>query len=253
LDLSDRDRYDIRSQVEIMSTIERTQPKPKTLPPLVDGEHLDQSTFHERYEAMPPDTRAELVGGVVFMPSPMRWDHGKESRIVSGWLDRYERFTPGVEGGDGPTVKLDESGEPQPDHLLLITPELGGQCNVDEGGYLTGAPELIVEVARSSRKFDLNSKKDDYERAGVREYVVVELDPDRIHWFIRRGDHFEDLLPGPDGIHRSDVFPGLWLDAAAIFARDHDRRDEVLDQGLATPEHADFVAKLAAAREERKP
>jgi Uma2 family endonuclease len=230
-----------------MSTAERVQPK-TLLKPLVAGQRLAQPTFHKRYEAMPPETRAELVGGVVYMPSPMRWDHGKESRIVSGWLDRYERFTPGVEGGDGPTVKLDKRGEPQPDHLLLIPAELGGQCGLDEEGYLTGAPELIVEVARSSRKFDLNSKKNDYERAGVLEYVVVELDPDRIHWFIRRGDHFEDLLPGPDGIYRSEVFPGLWLDAAAIFARDRDRRDEVLERGLATPAHADFVAKLAKAR-----
>jgi Uma2 family endonuclease len=244
--LSDCDRHPISGQVEIMSTVERTQPK--TLPPLMDGQHLDQLTFHERYEAMPPDTRAELVGGVVFMPSPMRSDHGKQSRIVSGWLDRYERFTPGVEGGDGSTVKLDRGGEPQPDHLLLIAPESGGQCGLDEEGYLTGAPELIVEVARSSRKFDLNAKKTDYERAGVEEYLVVELDPDRIHWFIRRGGHFEDLSPGADGIYRSKVFPGLWLDAVAILARDHDRRDEVLERGLATPEHAAFVAKLAAAR-----
>jgi len=34
-----------------MSTVE--PPKRKTLPPLVHGQHLDQPTFHERYEAMP--------------------------------------------------------------------------------------------------------------------------------------------------------------------------------------------------------
>jgi hypothetical protein len=106
-----------------MSTVDR--PKRKSLPPLVAGQHLDQPTFHERYEAMPPDTRAELVGGVVYMPSPMRPDHGKGSRIVAGSLDRYQRFTPGVEGGDGSTVKLDSEGEPQPDHLLLTHPSSG--------------------------------------------------------------------------------------------------------------------------------
>ena len=35
-----------------MSTVERAQPT-KILPPLVAGQHLDQPTFHERYEAMP--------------------------------------------------------------------------------------------------------------------------------------------------------------------------------------------------------
>ena len=90
-------------------------------------------------------------------------------------------------------------------------------------GYLCGAPELVVEIARSSRAFDLGQKKDDYERAGVQEYVVVELEPNRVHWFVRRDDHFEDLPPGPDGVYRSEVFPGLWLDPEALFAKDRVR------------------------------
>jgi Uma2 family endonuclease len=230
-----------------MSTGERTRP-PKLLPPLVIGQHLDQPAFHERYEAMPPETRAELVGGVVYMPSPMRLDHGKPSRFVAGWLFQYESHTPGVEGADGATVKLDRKGEPQPDHLLLIPAALGGLSGVDEEGYLTGAPELIVEVSRSSRSYDLNQKKADYERAGVREYLVVELDPDVIHWFIRRGRRFTDLPPGPDGVHRSEIFPGLGLDGEALFAEDRRRLIRVLKRGLRSPEHAAFVAKLARAK-----
>jgi hypothetical protein len=107
---------------------------------------------------------------------------------------------------------------------------------------------MVVEIARSSRSFDLKQKKADYERAGVLEYLVVELEPNRIHWFMRNGDHFENLLPGPDGIYRSIVFPGLWLDGGALFAEDRRRLMEVLDQGLATAEHAAFVERLAKAR-----
>jgi hypothetical protein len=232
-----------------MSTVDH--PRTSTLPPLVAGERLDQPTFHERYEAMPPETRAELVGGVVYMPSPMRRDHAGTTRLVSGWLSDYQGETPGVDGGDGGTVKLDRQGEPQPDCDLRIPAEMGGQSDVDEEGYLVGAPEMVVEIARSSRAFDLGKKKDDYERAGVQEYVVVELEPDRVHWFIRRGDHFEDLLPGPDGVFRSEVFPGLWLDPEALFAKDRIRLARVLDLGLATPEHATFVARLAKAAQGR--
>ncbi len=228
-----------------MSTVER--PRVSTLPVLIAGQRLDQPNFHERYEAMPPETRAELVGGVVYMPSPMRGDHGMEGRIVAGWLFYYQLKTPGVKGADGATVKLDQQGEPQPDCQLFIAPDLGGQISLDPEGYFAGAPELIVEISRSSRAFDLGAKKADYERASVQEYVVVELDPDQIHWFIRRADRFADLPPGPDGVYRSEVFPGLWLDPAALYSEDLARLIEVLDQGLATPEHAAFLTRLEKA------
>ena len=215
------------------------------------GQHLDQPTFHERYEAMPEGTWAELVGGVVYMPSPVRNDHGDYDDDVSYWVCHYKRFTKGLRSGKNSTVILDKIGETQPDGHLRIPQELGGQTRI-ERGFIVGAPELVIEIARSSRYYDSNEKKADYERTGVREYLVIELDPDRIHWFIRRGGHFEDLLPGPDGIYRSEVFPGLWLDPEALYAEDLDRMIEVLEQGLATPEHADFAGRLAEAGDGRK-
>jgi len=230
-----------------MSTID--EPRTKTLPPLIAGQRLDQPTFHERYEAMPPETRAELVGGVVYMPSPLRYEHGDTDKAVSYWQGHYMRFTRGVRSPNNATVKLDRAAEVQPDTQLRIPAELGGRSTIDAGGYISGPPELIVEIARSSRDFDLGEKKIDYERTGVQEYVVVELDPDQIHWFIRRDDRFVDLSPEPDGIYRSEVFPGLWLDPAALYSEDLDRLIEVLDQGLATPAHAAFLARLDKARQ----
>jgi Uma2 family endonuclease len=234
-----------------MSTVDR--PKTRTVIPLSAGQRLDQPTFHERYEAMPPGTRAELVGGVVYMSSPMRGDHGESDHIVGGWLFHYQLYTPGVKGAGGATVKLDQEGEPQPDRQLFIPAELGGQVALDSQGYFNGPPELVVEISRSSRAFDLGAKKADYERAGVLEYLVVELDPDRIHWFIRREDLFEDLPPGPDGVYRSEVFPGLWLDPGALYGNAPRRLIAVLEQGLATADHAAFAARLAAAQERRPP
>jgi Uma2 family endonuclease len=228
-----------------MSTAER--PRVETFPPLVAGQHLDQPTFHERYEAMPPETRAELVGGTVYMPSPLRDDHGRIDETVSCWLGYYRRCTKGLVSRKNVTTILGESGETQPDSQLRIPEELEGQAQLVEG-YITGAPELVIEIARSSRGYDLGAKKDDYERAGVLEYLVVELDPDRIHWFIRLGEHFEDLPPDPDGVFRSRVFPGLWLDPQALYDDDLERLAQVVDQGLATPEHAAFAARLAEAR-----
>ena len=202
----------------------------ETVPPLEAGQRLDQATFHRRYEAMPPNVRAELVGGVVYMPSPLGRDHGVDDNSIAGWLFTYTAFTPGVESANNATVILGDDGEIQPDCQLRILHRLGGQSKVNRDGYIAGAPELVVEVALSSRYHDLNAKKTDCERAGVPEYLVVDVGLDVIHWFIRRNDRFENLLAGPDGIYRSEVFPGLWLDADALFALDRTRLIKVLNR-----------------------
>jgi Uma2 family endonuclease len=214
-------------------------------PPLEPGDRLDQKTFHERYEAMPPGTRAELIGGTVFMPSPLKRLHGRTHLLLARWTDEYQEATPGTEAFDNASTILDDAAEPQPDITLLIASPSHGQTR-DKDDYIIGAPEFITEVASSSEAIDLHGKRDDYERTGVREYVVVALRQQRVYWFIRRDDRFVEMQPGPDGILRSEVFPGLWLDPVALLRGDRRRVLEVLRQGLATPEHAAFVARLAA-------
>ena len=213
--------------------------------PLEAGDHLDQKTFHARYEGMPPGTRAELIGGVVHMPSPMRLPHARLQRRVSAWLNDYEEFTPGVEGGDSPTIILGDDSEPQPDCCLYIRPEKGGQVRISEDEYITGAPELVVEIASSTESYDLHSKKRDYERAGVREYVVVALRQQKVFWFILGDGQFTELRLAQDGIYRSQVFPGLWLDSHALLKLDDKRTREVLRQGCTSAEHAAFVKRLS--------
>jgi Uma2 family endonuclease len=234
-----------------MSTVERADTK-SLLPPLAAGQQLDQPTFHKRYEAMPDGTWAELVGGRVYMPSPVRNEHSEPDDDIAYWCGHYKRATKGLRSGKNATVILGSFGETQPDGHLRIPEALGGQTRI-ERGYIVGAPELVIEVSRSSRSYDLNEKKAEYALAGVLEYVVVELEPDRVHWFILRDGLFEDLPVDADGIYRSSVFPGLWFDADAFFAEDMDRLIEVLEQGLATPAHAAFAAKLMAAGAEKRP
>jgi hypothetical protein len=75
----------------------------------------------------------------------------------------------------------------------------------------------------------------------------VALETKEVHWHARRDDKLVRIDPDPDGIYRSSVFPGLWLDPAALLRKDMARVLDVLQLGLATPEHADFVARLAEA------
>ena len=200
-----------------MSTVQRRPPARPAVPTLEAGQRLDQAEFMRRYELTPPGFTAELIGGIVHVPSPVRSEHGVSSFDVIGWLAPYRDRTPGVQGLGETTTLLDEIGVPQPDAQLRILPEYGGQTR-DQGGYVSRAPELVVEVARSSRKIDLGPKRDDYERAGVKEYIVVTINPDEVHWFYRRGKKLVTMRRDRDGLYRSKVFPGLWLDPEACFA-----------------------------------
>ncbi len=117
---------------------------------LVEGQRLDQPTFHALYEAMPPGTRAELIDGVVYMPSPVGLAHGDAQLPALVWLDYYAENTPGVRALPEVTTILGWRSEPQPDGLLRILPECGGRT-WDEGAFIGGAPELVVEVSKATR------------------------------------------------------------------------------------------------------
>jgi len=214
---------------------------------LVEGQRLDQPTFHALYAALSPGTRAELIDGVVYMPSPVSLEHGEAQIPVIIWLDHYAEQTPGVRAADNATTILGWKGEPQPDALLRLLPECGGRTWV-EGGFVRGAPELVVEVAKTTRYVDLGPKLVDYERAGVLEYVVCAIDPDEIFWFGQEQGVLVQRAIDADGLYRSSAFPGLWLDPQSLLNGDRRRLRAVLDVGCATPEHNAFVARLAAAR-----
>jgi Uma2 family endonuclease len=219
-------------------------PRPRSLPPLENGDQLDQPTFHARYQAMPEDSRAELIGGIVYMASPQKVPHSKAQQLVVRWLDEYVEATPGTDALLNNTQILGPDSEPEPDACLFITPERGGQVYLDEDEYLNGAPELVVEVSSSTESIDLHRKKHDYEKAGVREYVVLALRMQQVFWFVRQRGKYKEVPLPRDGVFRSRVFPGLWLDAEGLLGNIRQRVLAALKQGLATPEHAAFVARL---------
>jgi Uma2 family endonuclease len=222
-----------------------THAAPKTL---VEGQRLDQPTFHALYEAMPPGTRAELIDGVVRMPGPVGVEHGEAQVPVIVWLGYNAENTPGVEAMDNATTILGWKSEPQPDGLLRILPEYGGRT-WNEGGYVHGAPELVAEVAKATRYVDLGPKLDDYQRASVMEYVVRAIDPHEIYWYSLEHGTLVQRSIEDDGLYHSTVFPGLWLDPAALLNGDTRRLRAVVDLGCATTNHAAFAARLAGARD----
>jgi Uma2 family endonuclease len=220
------------------------------VPPLENGDRLTRAEFERRYESMRNLKKAELIEGVVHMPSPVRQRyHGRQHSHLIFWLCAYEASTPGVEVGDNSTVRLDFDNEPQPDCVLFVQPEYGGKVRISEDGYIEGAPNLVAEVGSSSASIDLGNKLEAYQRNRVGEYIVWRVLDGEVDWFVNREGRFDVLPADADGILRSTVFPGLWLNSGALVRSDMNAVLAAVQQGLGTGEHAEFVARLAHNRD----
>jgi Uma2 family endonuclease len=220
-----------------------------TILPLENGDRLTRSEFERRYQAMPLLKRAELIEGVVYVPSPVRYtSHAKPHGFVVAWISVYVAGTPGVDFGDNATVRLDMDNEPQPDVLLRIDEQLGGQSHLSPDDYIEGGPELVVEVAASSASYDLHDKLSVYRRNQVQEYLVWRVYEQQFDWWRLREGAYVPLPADAAGVVYSEVFPGLWLAVPELLDGNLAEVLGVLQTGLATSEHLAFVEQLQSLR-----
>jgi Uma2 family endonuclease len=236
--------------MRLISASRTTTPiAPAAAPLLCNGDSMKQPEFHRRYETYPEDVKFELIGGIVYMASPLRLAHSDYDDEIGFALGFYRRSTPGVHVLHNATTILGEESEPQPDLGLRILPEYNGQSRTTEGDYVEGPPELLVEIAHSTRALDMHAKRNDYQRAGVLEYLVLCVEERELHWF-----HFPSgsaIQPDRQGIARSRVFPGFWVHVEALLERDSPKLLATVQQGLASRAHGAFVKKLEKARRSR--
>lgn len=209
---------------------------------LETGDHLTRDEFLRIWDQLPDIKFAELIGGIVYMTSPLKKPHGKADHRIATWLGVYEASTPGCEGGSNTTALIGKDC-PQPDNYLAILPECGGASWGEE--YVEGAPELLAEISHSSASIDLHEKFDLYQEAGVQEYLVALLSKREIRWHRLVRGKYKLITPDPDSVYRSVVFPGLWLDSKALFKNDMAKVLATLQKGLASDEHQRFVEDLA--------
>jgi Uma2 family endonuclease len=201
-----------------MAILMTTSPR---VPELCAGDVLTRAEFERRYRSMPHLKKAELIEGVVYMGSPVRYlHHGRPDRLLSAWLAFYEERTPGLDSGANTTLRLDLDNEVQPDLLLRLPERAGGRSRIAADDYLEGAPELVIEVAASSVSYDLHQKLAVYRRSGVREYLVLRVDDAAVDWFELVDGRYERLVPDQHGVLHSRGFPGLALAVQALLAGD---------------------------------
>jgi hypothetical protein len=209
------------------------------------GDRLALDDFLARWEQMSGVKFAELIDGIVYMPSPLSYEHGRRDLHIQLLLGTYAAATGVCEAVSNATWLMSDSA-PQPDVALRLLPEFGGKSSVS-GKLVRGAPELVAEVCLSSRSFDLGPKLALYQRAGVAEYVAILLEERHVQWRVLENGSYR-LLDLEDGLFRSRVFPGLWFEESAFWSADSKHMLHVLQQGLGSDGCRIFVEELRQRR-----
>ena len=214
-------------------------------PVLHNGDTLGADEYLRRFCRMPEVKKAELVGGVVFMEHRVCVGHGGAASDLIAWLGSYSFPTAGTQGGVRVTTLFDDNNVVQPDVTLAVEPAAGGRITYSSDGYHVGGAELLAEVAMNSASFDAVLKPQLYRKHGVAEYVLWRVEDEAIDWWTLRDGQYQAIEPdAADGLLKSVVYPGLWLDKPAMLRGDMPAVLAALQLGLASPGHAEFVAKL---------
>lgn len=210
---------------------------------LAQGDRLSQAEFHRRYERRPDLNKAELIDGLVFLESPIRYRaHGRPHSEILHWLKSYSLATPGTIALGNVTLILDDRNELEPDCVLFLSPQFGGKCQPDPNDYLRGSPELVVEISASTTARDYGPKLAVYLKHQVQEVIIWRTENGILDWFLLNQAQYHLQKPGSDGLLRSRAFPGLFLHSPSLITGDLNAVLHYLQLGLNSPSHRDFPA-----------
>ena len=234
------------SAVETMPEATFVEANERVIPPLENGARLSRPEFHRRYENSPRLRKAELVEGTVYIiSSPVSLSHSASHGILGTLLGTYALHTSGVQVGNNGTLLLDNENEPQPDLMLrLVESAAGARSRASANGYVTGPPEMVVEIAVSSASLDLRDKFRAYQRNGIQEYLVWRVQENRLDWWQLIDGEYQAMAPDAAGVIESGVFPGLRLAVKALLAGAQAEAFAELQAGIASEAHRAFAASL---------
>jgi Uma2 family endonuclease len=154
---------------------------------------------------------AEWVFGVVIAMSPISKIHDALTRFLEAIFDTYLNLTGGGQVLQAPMVMKPGDNFPgrEPDLQVLLPDRL----HLLEDNKVAGAANLVVEVVSpESSSRDRGRKFEEYERAGVPEYWI--LDPIRkeaLFYCLGDGGLYQRCAGESEGLYRSQVLERLTL------------------------------------------
>jgi Uma2 family endonuclease len=165
--------------------------------------------------ALAERVRAEWVEGEVVLMSPVSYEH---TDIFEWMLSLMKFFAAKHKLGEvhGSEYMSRLKGRRRlPDIFFAAT----GREGLFTRNYFDGAPDLIVEiVSRDSQNRDRRDKYLEYQSNGVREYWIIDpLSQSTEFYELRDGKYV--AIPEENGILRSKVFTGFWLQVEWLWKR----------------------------------
>ena len=138
-------------------------------------------TMFEVFESLPEGTLCQLINNNLVMSPALSDGHQKILMKISSKLFYYADTHQLGEVRVAPyDVYFNKRNIYQPDIVFIANANLK---NIQEKG-LFGAPDLVIEIlSPKTAKYDLEDKKDVYERYGVKEYWAVDPISKQVYFF----------------------------------------------------------------------
>lgn len=141
---------------------------------------VDRSGFLEGpytyadYLKMPDDQNVELIHGIFYdMASPTYIHQLLQSNLIVQFSTKIQKGGMDCDAVGPIDTRIEK------DDKTVVQPDLSVICHPDRSrirdGKVWGAPDLAVEIlSPSTRSKDMNLKRRLYQRAGVREYWIID-------------------------------------------------------------------------------
>jgi Uma2 family endonuclease len=182
-------------------------------------EIAERMTAEEFMRDAPEDRKAELIDGVLVMPSPASTTHERLQRFLFLLLQSYaEERDLGEALGSRTAVVLAPDQAPEPD-ILFVRKERQGI--IQEKGVMA-APDFVIELlSAGTARNDRGPKFRAYERAGVSELWLIDpYGPEGTQFFQLQEGRYVEVRADKNGILRATAVPGFWIDLKWLWSQD---------------------------------
>lgn len=183
----------------------------------------DKKCTYADYLTLPENERWEIIDGVLYLQAAPSWQHQSISSELHRQIANYLLNSPCLVFASPFDLRFPEMNEKDEETTFVVQPDITIVCNKEglKGTGYNGTPSMVIEITSpSTSKSDRLFKFNRYEKAGVKEYWIVEPEVKIVSVFILQDNNRygrPDVYSEEDQITVS-IFPDLTVDLKPVFA-----------------------------------